>query len=122
MLITAAVPEIPDELLRQLKPGGRAVLPIGPPLGVQELVLVEKGADGKTVQLTDYRGKVVLLNFWATWCGPCKYEIPWFVEFERPGRQAPASREVPSIRSSPRRRASTISAQSEVRVDIPIFT
>ncbi len=42
-----------------------------------------KDANGKTVQLSDYRGKVVLLNFWATWCGPCKLEIPWFVEFER---------------------------------------
>ena len=49
MLITAAVPEIPDELLKQLKPGGRAVLPVGPPLGIQDLVLIEKGADGKTV-------------------------------------------------------------------------
>jgi cytochrome c biogenesis protein CcmG/thiol:disulfide interchange protein DsbE len=42
-----------------------------------------KDEDGRSVQLSDYRGKVVLLNFWATWCGPCKIEIPWFVEFER---------------------------------------
>jgi peroxiredoxin len=42
-----------------------------------------KDADGKTVKLSDYKGKVVLLNFWATWCGPCKIETPWFVEFER---------------------------------------
>jgi peroxiredoxin len=42
-----------------------------------------KDENGKTVQLSDYRGKIVLLNFWATWCGPCKMEIPWFVEFER---------------------------------------
>jgi cytochrome c biogenesis protein CcmG/thiol:disulfide interchange protein DsbE len=42
-----------------------------------------KDADNKTVSLADYRGKVVLLNFWATWCPPCKVEIPWFIEFEK---------------------------------------
>src|SRR5215475_3407417 len=42
-----------------------------------------KDADGKTVHLSDYKGKVVLLDFWATWCGPCKIEIPWLKDFQR---------------------------------------
>jgi len=39
--------------------------------------------DGKQLKLSDYRGKAVLLNFWATWCGPCKIEMPWFVELQK---------------------------------------
>ena len=40
-------------------------------------------ASGKTVALSQYRGKIVLLNFWATECGGCKLEIPWFMELDQ---------------------------------------
>lgn len=38
---------------------------------------------GHSLKLSDLRGKAVVLNFWATWCPPCKEEIPWFVELQK---------------------------------------
>lgn len=39
--------------------------------------------DGGSRSLSDYKGKVLMLNFWATWCGPCKKEIPDFIEMQQ---------------------------------------
>jgi peroxiredoxin len=41
-----------------------------------------RDSNGASVKLSDYKGKVVLLDFWATWCEGCKIEIPWYMEFE----------------------------------------
>lgn len=38
--------------------------------------------DGKKVTMSDYEGKIIILDFWATWCGPCKMEIPSFIQLQ----------------------------------------
>ncbi len=62
---------VPSSVLS--KPTERAMAP--------DFVLAD--ASGKPVRLSELRGKVVLLNFWATWCAPCSAEIPWFIEFQK---------------------------------------
>jgi cytochrome c biogenesis protein CcmG/thiol:disulfide interchange protein DsbE len=40
-------------------------------------------ADGKPISLAAHKGQVILLSFWATWCAPCRVEMPWFEEFSK---------------------------------------
>jgi len=63
-------------------PGVRATIqPVAQRKPAPEFALTDSA--GKPIKLADYRGKVVLLNFWATWCGGCKEEMPWYSQFEK---------------------------------------
>jgi thiol-disulfide isomerase/thioredoxin len=64
---------------------GQTAAAAGSPAGLMQgkaapgFTLVD--TEGKKVSLSDYKGRPVLINFWATWCAPCKLEMPWFQEY-----------------------------------------
>jgi thiol-disulfide isomerase/thioredoxin len=64
-------------------PGETVMKADNPKADLAEPELTLKDLDGKDVSLSEYKGKVVLVNFWATWCEPCQIEIPWLIEMQQ---------------------------------------
>jgi cytochrome c biogenesis protein CcmG/thiol:disulfide interchange protein DsbE len=80
MLVLCAALGRPQESPKEERHGS----PTAPANGAvaPDFTLKVVGAHGKPIRLSSLKGKAVLLNFWATWCGPCKIEMPWLVELQ----------------------------------------
>jgi peroxiredoxin len=78
-----------------------------------------KSLDGQQVRLSQYRGKAVLLNFWATWCAPCKIEMPWFVDLQR--QYAPQGLQVIGIAMDDSGEAVIANFAKEMAVNYPVL-
>ncbi len=75
--------------------------------------------EGKPVKLSDFRGKAVMLNFWATWCEPCKLEMPWFVEMQK--QYGPQGLQIVGVAMDDADPKEIAQFASDLHVDYPIL-
>jgi len=83
VIITVTLMLVAGRHAAQNRAAGGQLAPGRSPKGATAPDFELKSTDGKVVRLSEYRGKAVLLNFWATYCGPCKIEMPWFVDIQK---------------------------------------
>ncbi|MET0645083.1 MAG: TlpA disulfide reductase family protein [Pyrinomonadaceae bacterium] len=86
--------------------------------GVKAPSLTLRSIEGRTVRLSDYRGKVVLINFWATWCPPCRAEMPDLVKLQR--EYGKAGLQIIGVTYPPERRALVRRFTRRLKVNYPI--
>lgn len=78
-----------------------------------------KDINGKTIRLSDFKGKVVLLNFWATWCVPCRAEIPDLVKMQR--RYRARGLQVLGITYPPEQKSEVRSFTRQLKMNYPVI-
>jgi|SRR6185295_10157448 len=78
-----------------------------------------KDVNGRTVRLSDYQGKVVVINFWATWCPPCRAEMPDLVRLQR--EYAKRGLQIIGITYPPERRDRVVRFARSLKVNYPII-
>ncbi len=107
--------------LTPVKPGEQAANPNAAPAldGKPAPAFSLRDLDGKKVSLADYKGRPVLVNFWATWCAPCKLEMPWFEEFRK--QYAGQGFEILGIAEDDAGKDEIAKAVKKIGVDYPIL-
>jgi cytochrome c biogenesis protein CcmG/thiol:disulfide interchange protein DsbE len=78
-----------------------------------------KDTRGRLVRLGDYKGKVLLINFWATWCAPCQAEMPSLVELQKENRSR--GLQIVGVTYPPQHRNSVLRVTRKFRLNYPVL-